>query len=114
MKRFLISAILVLASTAAFAQHDVLVTPDGTVFTVEDAIPSSATSIAATGIIDLGIRNGSDVHHIVVPASTSTGYHSGATLAYDSDSKTLFVLWLHMVDGVASSELLLASYRDGK
>jgi hypothetical protein len=114
MKRFLICAILVLASTAAVAQHDVLVTPEGTVFTVEDAIPSSATSIVSTGILDLGIRNGANVNHVIVPASTSSGYHHGATLAYDSDSKTLFVLWLHMVDGVTSSELLLASYRDGK
>lgn len=117
MKRFLLCATLVLASTSAFAQaldHDVLVTPDGTVFTVDNATPSSVTSIVATGILDMGIRNGSDVRHIVVPASTTTGYHSGATLAYDADSKTLFVLWIHMMDGMASSELLLAAYRDGK
>jgi hypothetical protein len=117
MKRFLICAILLLSSTAAFAQaldHDVLVTPEGTVFTVENATPSSITSIEATGILDMGIRNGSDVRHVIVPASTTTGYHSGATLAYDPASKTLFVLWIHMTNGFASSELLLASYRDGK
>jgi len=117
MKRFLLCAILILSSTAAFAQaldHDVLVTPEGTVFTVENATPSSVTTIAASGILDMGIRNGADVRHIIVPSSTTAGYHSGATLAYDADSKTLFVLWIHTTNGMASSELLLASYRDGK
>jgi hypothetical protein len=117
MKRFLLCAILILSSTAAFAQaldHDVLVTPEGTVFTVENAAPSNVTPVAAMGVIDMGIRNGSDTRHIIVPGSVTAGYHSGATLAYDTDSKTLFVIWIHLMDGVSSSELLLATYRDGK
>jgi hypothetical protein len=50
---------------------------------------------------------------MLVPESVLAGYHFGGTLAYDADSKTLFVLWTHMPNGV-SSELLLASYHDGK
>jgi hypothetical protein len=118
MKRFLLCTTLILASAAASAQvvtdRDVLVTPEGTVFTVENATPSTGTPVSAIGILDMGIRNGADVRHITVPGSTTAGYHSGATLAYDTDSKTLFVLWIHLMDGVSSSELLLAAYRDGK
>lgn len=117
MKRFLLCAILILAATTAFAQvldHDMLVTPDGTVFTVENATPSVTAPVPAIGVLDMGIRNGSDVRHITVPGSTTAGYHSGAALAYDADSKTLFVVWIHLMDGVSSSELLLAAYRDGQ
>jgi len=118
MKRFLLCATLLLASTAAFAQvvtdHDVLVTPDGTVFTVENATPSATASVPAIGVLDMEIHNGSDVRHITVPGSTTAGYHSGAALAYDADSKTLFVVWIHLMDGVSSSELLLAAYHDGQ
>ena len=115
MKRLLLSLALVLASTAAFAQvpdRDVLVTPEGTVYTVDTEIPSAVTSIAAISVLGLAIQNGSDLRHVVIPASMSFGYHFGGALAYDSDSKTLFVLWIHMPNRM-SSEFLLASYRDG-
>lgn len=116
MKRLLVSFALVLFATAAFAQaadRDVLVTLDGTVYTVEQQVPSASSGIAATNFLELSIHNGSETQHMLVPESLSAGYHFGGALAYDADSKTLFVLWIHMPSGM-SSELLLASYRDGK
>jgi hypothetical protein len=117
MKRILISLVLALFATAVFAQaadRDVLVTPGGTVYTVDQGIPSSSSGVAATNILELSIQNGSEApQYMLVPESVLAGYHFGGTLAYDADSKTLFVLWTHMPNGT-SSELLLASYRDGK
>jgi len=116
MKRLLVSFALALFATAAFAQaadHDVLVTLDGTVYTIEQQFPSASSGIAATNFLELSIQNGSETQHTLVPESLSAGYHFGGALAYDADSKTLFVLWIHMPSGM-SSELLLASYRDGK
>jgi hypothetical protein len=117
MKRLLLSFALTLFATAAIAQvadRDVLVTPDGTVYTVDQGIPSSSSGVAATNILELSIQNGSEApRYLLVPESVLAGNHFGGTLAYDADSKTLFVLWTHMPNGT-SSELLLASYRDGK
>jgi hypothetical protein len=116
MKRLLIALALSLVSAAAFAQaadHDVLVTPEGTVFTVEQAIPSASSGVEATNVLQLSIQNGTDTQYLLVPESLSAGFHFGGTLAYDGASKTLFVLWTHMPNGM-SSEVLLASYRDGK
>lgn len=116
MKRLILSFALVLFAASAFAQmgggHDVLVTPDGTVYTVDSAFPSATSTIAASTILELGIQNGSSASQVIIPGSTVYGYHFGGTLAYDADSKTLFVLWIHMPNGMLS-ELLLSSYRDG-
>jgi hypothetical protein len=118
MKRLLAILAISFLSAAAFAQtapdRDVLVTPDGTVFTIEQEIPSDSSGVAAISILQLSIQSGSsEAQHVLVPESLSAGFHSDGTLAYDASSKTLFVLWTHMPNGM-SSELLLASYREGK
>jgi len=51
MKRLLIALAISLFSASAFAlavDRDVLVTPDGTVFTVEQQTPSDSAGVAAT------------------------------------------------------------------
>ncbi|MEA2236001.1 MAG: hypothetical protein QOC81_725 [Thermoanaerobaculia bacterium] len=115
MKRLLVSLALALASTAAFAEvadRDVLVAPDGMVFTVETRAEATSPTVA-TPMLVLTIQNGTVVSQVNVPDSVSQGTHTAAALAYDSDSKTLFVLWIHKPNEM-SSELLLTSYRDGK
>jgi len=117
MKRLLAALALSLLSASAFAQtadRDVLVTPEGTVYTVEQQTPSESSGVAATNILQLSIQNGSaEPQRLIVPESLQAGFHSDAALAYDTASKTLFLVWSHMPNGM-SSELLLASYRDGK
>jgi hypothetical protein len=116
MKRLLVSLALAFFCAAAFAQaadRDVLVTLDGTVYTVDQGIPSSSSGVAATNILELAVQNGSEAQYLLVPESVQAGRHFGSVLAYDADSRTLFVLWTHMRNAT-SSELLLASYRDGK
>jgi len=116
MKRLLLAVALAIASTAAFGQvadRDVLVTPNGTVFTVETVTPSTASPMDAMSTLVLTIQDGTNVSHVSVPESTSAGFHFSGALAYDPDSSTLFVLWLHSPNA-ESSELLLAPYRDGK
>jgi hypothetical protein len=116
MKRLLSVAALSLVSTAAFAQvadRDVLVTPEGTVYTVTTEANSDAGTGGISSTIGLALQSGSGIQHQVVPDSLVAGSNFGGALAYDSDSKTLFVLWIHMANQM-SSELRLASYRDGK
>lgn len=117
MKRLLVTLAISLLSASAFAgvaDRDVLVTPEGTVYTVEQRTPSDSSGVAAISFLELSIQSGSsEAQHVIVPESLSAGFHSDGTLAYDASSKTLFVLWNHMPNGM-SSELLLASYREGK
>ena len=117
MKRLLIALAVSLLSASAFAQvadRDVLVSPEGTVYSVEQQTPSESSGVAATNVLQLSIQNGSEEpQRLLVPESLQAGFHSDAALAYDTASKTLFVIWNHMPNGM-SSELLLAAYRDGK
>ena len=116
MKRLLGSLALILSTAAAFGQatdRDVVVTPGGTVYSLEATTPPADSSMAASETLALTVRNGDDVSQLYVPESMSSGYHFGGALAYDSDSNTLFVLWTHSNDAY-SSEVLLASYHGGK
>jgi hypothetical protein len=117
MRHFLAVLVVSLVSAGAFAQaidRDVLVTPDGTVYTVEQHTPSDSSGVAAIDILQLSIQTGDrEPQRVLIPESLQAGFHSDAALAYDTASKTLFVLWTHMPNAM-SSELLLASYREGK
>jgi hypothetical protein len=116
MKRLLIAFAISFVAAGAFAQvadRDVLVTPEGTVYTLEQQTPSESSGVAANNVLQLSIQNGSDTQRLLVPESLAAGFHSDGALAYDTTSKTLFLIWTHMPNGM-SSELLLASYRDGK
>jgi hypothetical protein len=117
MKRLLIAFAIVLASTAAFAEmadRNVLVSPAGIVYTIEQAMPSASANVDASTILTLSVQQGTDApQFMVVPETLQSGYHFGGTLAYDADSKTLFVMWVH-APNFMSTELLLATYRDGK
>lgn len=115
MKRLLLIIALALCAGTLFAQtedRDVLVTPEGTVYSVESEL-STDPAIPARSVIELSIQNGDASSSAIVPDSVSPGTHTVPSLAYDTDSKTLFVLWLHMPN-ILSSELLLAAYKDGQ
>jgi hypothetical protein len=116
MKRLLTFAAVLLFATGALAQvadRDVLVTAEGTVYTVERITPDDTAAIAASSALQLTTQNGTETSSVVVPESITPGMHTLPALAWDSETKTLFVLWLHMPN-MMSSELLLAAYSDGK
>lgn len=113
MKRLLLGFILLLAATAAFAQNrDVLLTPDGTLYTI-DVTSSEDSTLGRSLYLKLTTRQGSDVTETVVPESKS-GMNLRPALAYDADSATLFVFWLRQAPNSLSNELNLASYHDGQ
>ncbi|MGZ7039471.1 MAG: hypothetical protein ACXVJO_14955 [Thermoanaerobaculia bacterium] len=118
MKRLLISVVLALSAFGLFGQpaadRDVLVAPGGTIYTIETVqVDEPSSKVQANYMLSLSVQDGDNVARTIVPASTTPGTHWRATLAYDSESQTLFVLWLHMPNAM-SSELLLAAYQDGK
>lgn len=115
MKRLLILFALLLVPTALFAQadRDVLLTPDGTLYTIESEKNDGTYSAEVTRYLRLTIQRGTSTQFSTVPESLSEGLHYRPALAYDTDSRTLFIFWLRMPNAM-SSELLLASYANGK
>jgi hypothetical protein len=110
MKRIALIVALVLLSTAAFADEldrDVLITADGTVYSIvsEPAADGPNTSLALTVQSPDG-----QTTHSVIPDSVGNGVNVRPTLAYDDESKSLFVMWMRLPNA-SSSELLVAAYQ---
>ena len=116
MKRFLLVLALTALPTMLLAQttvdRDVLMTPDGTLYTIESTTNDGSVAKDVNIYLRLTAQRGSERQTVIVPDSLAAGAHSQAALAYDNDSKTLFLFWLHMPNAM-SSELLLSSYRNG-
>jgi hypothetical protein len=117
MRRLVIALIFGIVPAALLAQvadRDVLLTQDGTLYSIESVDNNGSVQADATRYLSLTIQRGSDKPKtMIVPDSLSAGTHWRPALAYDNDSGTLFVFWLKMPNGM-SSELLLASYSNGR
>ena len=115
MKRLLLALVLAVLPTALLAQaadRDVLVTSDGTLYTVESTLNDGTAPADVKFFLRLTVQANQRSQSFLIPDSLTAGVHSHPALAYDPDSKTLFVFWLKMANPT-SSELLLSSYRDG-
>jgi len=112
MKRLLLILALVLAPAALFAQvadSDVLLAPDGTLYTIESKAAIEGDSNRS---LQLTITQGNKSTVTTIPESL-TGTNWRPALTYESDSKAVFVFWIGQVNGM-SSKLLFASYLNGK
>ncbi len=117
MKRLLVLAALLFAP-ALFAQtsdRTVLLTPNGTLFTVESKLNDSTSTIQSTRYLSLTIQNDANVIRTNVPASITGGNNWQPELAWDSNSSTLFVFWVRSASSVlGTNELLFCSFQNGK
>ena len=111
MKKLLILAVLLLMTLAAGArENEPLLAPDGALFSVHARKASDRPDVEtnATQYLVLETRRGTDIRTQIIPATNSKGAHGSAAMAYDTESKSLFVFWLHDT-GTTASELLFAS-----
>jgi hypothetical protein len=117
MKRLVLILLFAIAPAALFAQvadRDVLLTQDGTLYSVESVNNDGSIQADATRYLTLTMQRGTEKPFTtIVPDSLAAGMHWRPALAYDDASHTLFVFWLKMPNGM-SSELLLASYSNGR
>ncbi|HET7437324.1 MAG TPA: hypothetical protein VFN10_21645 [Thermoanaerobaculia bacterium] len=111
-KFFLIVALLLLPF-AAFARQEgeVLLTPDGTLYTIDTEWAADHPEVvtASNNYLVLTARRGDNVERRLVPASLSAGIHTNPSLAYDNDSRTLFIFWQH-AETLMESELVFESF----
>ena len=115
MKRLLFAVALSILSLAAFGQsmdRDVLLTTDGTLYSVDSYFTSAEdTQIHSTRYLTLTTQKDGQSKTETIPATVANGSHVEPALAYDSDSKTLFVFWENA--RVLSSDLLFTTYQNG-
>jgi len=116
MKRLVVALALAFLPLAAFAQvdRDVLLTSDGTLFTVESLFATPDAKVSSTRYLTLTVQNGSDSKSEIVPASSNGGAHVEPSLAYDAETKTLFLFWEAARAGALATDLAFTWYRDGK
>ncbi|HVS32801.1 MAG TPA: hypothetical protein VMS98_15260 [Thermoanaerobaculia bacterium] len=116
IKRVLLSLALCLAATMAVADprdRDVLLTSDGTLYTVEIASNTTATNDQSSWYLILTTQTGTRRTSTPVPGSLAGGAHSNPALGYDAESDTLFLFWQQAENGGLSSRLLFSSYHKG-
>ena len=116
MRKLLLAALIVciypMTLAATPRDRDMLLTPSGTVFSVEaDATPN------VTGMplryLALTIESGDFRQTVPVPETLKGGDHTRPALAFDTDSETLFVFWQKAPSPMAT-ELLFCTYQNGK
>jgi hypothetical protein len=108
MRRLLFALCLLALPVFAAAQPEALLTPDGTLFTIETvAAMDPQTGAPAPAHLVLRSQHGTEVAQEIVPATLNEGSHLEPTIAYDTESKTLFVFWIRHL-GIMSSQLMFA------
>jgi len=111
MKKLLLALVVLLAAaTAALGEPEMLLTPGGTLYTIESVKAEDHPEISspAARFLMFRMHQGDVVHEGVVPATMVSGTHTEPAIAYDSESKRLFVFWRYSRT-LAESELLFSS-----
>lgn len=116
IKKLILLLALLIVPVAATAAEDgwMLLTNDGTLYTVERAWPRDFPGVAAqsNSFLLLNERRGDQIVRYIVPGTLAAGVHTNPTLAYDSESKTLFLFWQYSHSAM-HSELYLTSFSNG-
>lgn len=116
IKKLILLLALLTISVAATAAEDgwMLLTDDGTLYTVERAWPRDFPGVAAqsNSFLILNERRGDQIVRYIVPGTLTAGVHTNPTLAYDSDSKTVFLFWQSSQTAM-HSELYFTSFSGG-
>ena len=117
MKRILIFAALFVASLSASAaeviERDVLLTPDGVLYSVATVRDETVPAGRSPFYLTLTVQEGEQRTTAPVPESLLGAAQSSPALAYDADSKSLFLFWQETLNRGLSSRLLFASLNDG-
>lgn len=116
IKKLILLLALLIVPAVALAGEDgwMLLTDDGTLYTVERAWPKDYPGVAvqSNSFLLLNERRGDQIFRYIVPGTLAAGVHTNPTLAYDSESKTLFLFWQHS-HAAMHSELYFTSFSNG-
>jgi hypothetical protein len=118
MKRLSILAVLLVFALPAWSEtvreHDVLLTSDGIVYTVEGVQDYEAPEGQSVRYLRMTVQDGETQSTAPIPVAMTGGLHGQPALAFDAETRTLFVFWQEQLFQGLASKLLFASYRDGE
>jgi hypothetical protein len=119
IKRLLILlvALVPLAAFGGTIDRDIVLTDDGTLYTVESTFAKDVPNLQTSSerVLTLTVQHGSDAPATsVIPATTKGGWHVYPALAYDTPSKTLFVFWEAAYNTFLSTDVAFCAYHDGQ
>ena len=108
MRRILVALCLIaLPLFASGEARETLLTPDGTLFTVESRFAQPENGASSAHLV-LRWQAGTEGSEEIVPATLGEGAHLEPAVAYDAVSRTLFLFWLRY-GGTSETQLLLAA-----
>lgn len=109
-KLVLIVATLLLSLVASARESEPFLAPDGALFSIRTQLASETPAVKSDAMqyLILDARRDGEMTSTIIPATLTRGAHGSAAMAYDTDSRTLFVFWLHET-GITSSQLVFAS-----
>lgn len=116
MKKIILLLSLLLLPLAASAQQgDTLITPDGTMYSIqyERARQHPDVTTDSSVYLVLTTRRGEEVTREVVPATHERGAHFNPAIAYDAQSGTLFAFWIHNTSMLLSQLMFASRDADG-
>lgn len=109
-KLIVVAALLFVPLLATAQQPDALLTPDGTLYTVQfersEEHPDVVTE--ASAYLKLTARRGDEVTSEIIPATLERGGNHNPTIAFDAESGLLFVFWIQS-QGMLSNQLMFTS-----
>jgi hypothetical protein len=111
MKKLILFVVLLFVPLLASAeQGDVLLTPEGTLYSVqfERAEDHPEVVTESSLYLTLTARRGDEVTREIVPATLEKGAHFYPAIAFDADSGMLFVFWIHHLS-MLSNQLMFVS-----
>lgn len=111
----LLVALVPLAAFGAAVDRDIVLTDDGTLYTVESTNSSDIAGLQTSSqrILTLTTQQGTNRSTTVIPATLNGGWNVYPALAYDSQSKTLFVFWEAAHNNFLSTDLFVCAYQNG-
>jgi hypothetical protein len=113
MRKLIVFAVLLfIPLLASGEQGDTLLTPEGTVYSIQfdRAEEHPEVQTASSAYLTLTTRRGDVISREIVPATLEKGSHFNPVIAFDADSGMLFVFWIHNSSTFSiSNQLMFAS-----
>ncbi|HEX9162220.1 MAG TPA: hypothetical protein VF980_10985 [Thermoanaerobaculia bacterium] len=120
MRRSLIAVVLLVFALPLFGEisdRAMTLAPNGTLYSVESrANDGTGDSVnLSSRYLTLTIQKGENIIKTDVPATMTGGKHWQPEIAFDADSDTALVFWLHSADtAAATSELEFCTFQNGR
>jgi hypothetical protein len=114
-KLLCLTALVLLSALPALAEGDRLLTPDGRLFSIEVRLSADHPEVTTESGAYFALSTHTDTGTIeeLVPATLQRGAHFNPSLAWESESQTLFIFWIRHLSLLYNELLFVSRAADG-